>query len=215
LDCGAAIQKSAASNQELAHSLVSQPSWEVTSATAEARHIARLTHSIVISPDDPSKVVMADTPSHRADAGQAWGTLIHGLLEHAMQQKNATSDDLRRLGMWLTVEEPQLRQVLDLAVNTVLRVSKAAFWDEAKKSDRSVETPFAFADGKDAIVKGVIDLLFGHKGGWRIIDYKTDTGSPGLVASYRAQLRIYEQALASVGIHDVTSAIQPVRDAGG
>jgi ATP-dependent helicase/nuclease subunit A len=215
LDCGAAIQKSAASNQELAHSLVSQPSWEVTSATAEARHIARLTHSIVISPDDPSKVVMADTPSHRADAGQAWGTLIHGLLEHAMQQKNTTSDDLRRLGMWLTVEEPQLRQVLDLAVNTVLRVSKAAFWDEAKKSDRSVETPFAFAGGKDAIVKGVIDLLFGHKGGWRIIDYKTDTGSTGLVASYRAQLRIYEQALASVGIHDVTSAIQPVRDAGG
>ena len=29
----------------------------------------------------------ADTPSHRADAGMAWGTLIHGLLEHAMRHK--------------------------------------------------------------------------------------------------------------------------------
>jgi ATP-dependent exoDNAse (exonuclease V) beta subunit len=131
-----------------------------------------------------------------------------------MRQKNATSDDLRRLGMWLTVEEPQLRQVLDLAVNTVLRVSKTDFWDPAKKSDCSVETPFAFADSPDVIVNGVIDLLFGHEGRWRIIDYKTDLGSTGLLASYQAQLKIYERALASVGIHDVTSAIQPVRDAG-
>ena len=63
-----------------------------------------------------------------------------------MRQKHATAEDLRRLGMWLTVEEPQLRPVLDLAVNTVLQVSKAEFWDEAKKSDSSVETPFAFAE---------------------------------------------------------------------
>jgi ATP-dependent helicase/nuclease subunit A len=214
LDCGAAMQTSAANNRDLAHQLVSQPSWKVTSVTAEARHIARMTHSIVYSADDPSKVVMADTPSHRADAGQAWGTLIHGLLEHAMRQKNTTSDDLRRLGMWLTVEEPQLRKVLDLAVNTILRVSKADFWDEAKKSDRSVETPFAFADSPDTIVNGVIDLLFDSEGRWRIIDYKTDVGSTGLVVSYQAQLKIYERALASVRIHDVTSAIQPVRGAG-
>ena len=28
-----------------------------------------------------------------------------------MSQKNATAEDLQRLGMWLTVEEPQLRRV--------------------------------------------------------------------------------------------------------
>ena len=43
----------------------------------------------------------------------AWGTLIHGLLEHAMRHPNATRDDLKRLAMWLTVEEPQLRAVID------------------------------------------------------------------------------------------------------
>ena len=49
----------------------------------------------------------------------AWGTLIHGLLEHAMWHPNATPDDLKRLAMWLTVEEPQLRAVIDEAVETV------------------------------------------------------------------------------------------------
>ena len=131
-----------------------------------------------------------------------------------MRQKHATADDLRRLGMWLTVEEPQLRPVLDLAVNTVLQVSKADFWDEAKKSDRSVETPFAFAEAPGAILTGVIDLMFGHDGHWRIIDYKTDVGLTDLVTSYQAQLKMYERALASVGIQDVTSTIQPVRGAG-
>jgi hypothetical protein len=67
------------------------------------------------------------------------GTLIHGLLEHAMSQKKATAEDLHGLGMWLTVEQPQLRQVLELAVKTVLYVSKSDFWDEAKRSDCSVE----------------------------------------------------------------------------
>ena len=105
----------------------------MNSVTAEARHIARITHSIDASSDDPTKVIGTNTPSHGADAGHAWGTLIHGLLEHAMRQKNATPDDLRRLGMWLTVEQPELRPVLDLAVKTVLDVSHAAFWNEAKK----------------------------------------------------------------------------------
>jgi ATP-dependent helicase/nuclease subunit A len=214
LDCTSVMQIDAANRQTVEHSLVSQPSWEVSSVTAEAGHIARMIRAVVASPDDPSKVVAADTPAHRADAGHAWGTLIHGLLEHAMRQKYSTSEDLRRLGMWLTVEEPQLRDVLDLAVNTVLQVSKADFWDQAKKSDRSVETPFAFATRRDTILTGVIDLLFGDEGRWRIIDYKTDIGSPDLVASYQEQLKMYERALASVGVQDVTTAIQPIRGAG-
>lgn len=214
LDCTTEVRIAAANSQTAAHSVVNQPSWEVTSVTAEARHVARMTRSVATSDDDPSKVVTVDTPAHRADAGQAWGTLIHGLLEHEMRQKQGSADDLRRLGMWLTVEKPQLRDVLDLAVNTVLQVSKASFWDEAKKSDRSVETPFAFADDTDAILTGVIDLLFSHEGRWRIIDYKTDVGSTDLVASYQAQLNMYERALAAVGIQHVSSAIQPVRGAG-
>ena len=183
----------------------------MTSVTAEARHIAAMTRSIIISADDPSKVVRADTPSHRADAGQAWGTLIHGLLEHAMRQKAATCDDLRRLGLWLTVENPELRDVLDLAVSTVLHVSKADFWNQAKESNRSVEIPFAFTDRPGAILTGVIDLMFGRDEGWRLIDYKTDIAPTSLAISYQEQLKMYESALRAVGIENVTSAIEHVR----
>jgi hypothetical protein len=55
----------------------------------------------------------------------------------------ASAADLRRLGMWLSVEQPKLRDVLDLAVDTVLQVAKAGFWTEAKAASHAVEAPFA------------------------------------------------------------------------
>ena len=211
LDCSSALVMAAAGHQADAHSAAVDPSWRETSVTAEARHVARMAGSMKFSADDPSKVLAADSPSHRADAGQAWGTLIHGLLEHAMSQKKASAEDLQRLGMWLTVEEPQLRQVLELAVKTVLHVSKSDFWDEAKRSDCSVETPFAFAESPNVILTGVIDLIFGREGRWHIIDYKTDVESPSEVTSYQAQLKMYERAMVTIGIQEVISAIQSVR----
>ena len=112
--------------------------------TAEAKHIAKMAApSEPAAVDDPTRVVAQDTPSHRADAGMAWGTLIHGLLEHAMRHPNATPEDLRRLAMWLTVEEPQLRAVIDEAIETVQRVAKAEFWAEAQAGEHSEEAPFA------------------------------------------------------------------------
>lgn len=146
-----------------------------------------------------------------APSGQAWGTLVHGLLEHAMRHKHTTADDLRRLGVWLTVEEPQLRDVLDSAVNTVIHVARAGFWQEANRSYSSVETPFTFVESSDAMLTGVIDLLLGQEGHWRIIDYKTDVGSIDHEALYQGQLKMYERALASVGITGISSAIQSVR----
>ena len=134
LDCTTVAQTAAEEHRAQAHARVNQPSWSVTSVTEEARHIARMTRSVDASADDPSKVVVADTPSHRADAGQAWGTLVHGLLEHAMRHRTATREDLRRLAMWLTVEEPQLRAVIDEALDTVQAVASGAFWAEAKAS---------------------------------------------------------------------------------
>lgn len=36
-------------------------------------------------------------------SGDGVGTLIYGLLEHAMREPNPTREDLRQLAMWLTV----------------------------------------------------------------------------------------------------------------
>jgi ATP-dependent helicase/nuclease subunit A len=199
LDCTTAAQTAAEGHRAQACARVNQPSCSVTSVTAEAHHIARMTRSVDASPDDPSKVVVADTPSHRADAGQAWGTLVHGLLEHAMRHRNGTREDLHRLARWLTVEEPQLRTVIDEALDTVQAVASALFWAEAKASSEChEEAPFSVLDhreGVPTVLTGVIDLVHRAGDSWKIVDYKTDRdGERGLSAKYAGQIAEYERA---------------------
>jgi ATP-dependent helicase/nuclease subunit A len=215
LDC--TMQSAAANRHTVAHSLVDQPSWGVTSVTAEAGSIARMTRSFVISADDPSKVVAADTPAHRADAGQAWGTLIHGLLEHAMRHKDATREDLRRLAMWLTMEQPDLRIVIDEALDTVGAVSGAEFWKEARASaECHEETPFGMRIASGAVTKlltGIIDIVYRTGESWRLLDYKTDTQGPDadLRLKYGAQIDAYENAWGRIVEAKVTAALFPTR----
>ncbi|HEV7838072.1 MAG TPA: UvrD-helicase domain-containing protein, partial [Gemmatimonadaceae bacterium] len=82
LDCSIRAQADADAMRLAEHRRVRHASWSVTSVTAEAHHIARMTRAADATADDPTKVVGTDTLAHRADAGMAWGTLIHGLLEH-------------------------------------------------------------------------------------------------------------------------------------
>ena len=195
-----------------AHARVNQPSWSITSVTAEAKHIARMASPAeAAAPDDATKVVAQNTPSHRADAGMAWGTLIHGLLEHAMRHPNATRDDLRRLAMWLTVEEPQLRAVIDEALDTVESVSRAEFWNAAKAAEHFEEAPFAVSDGARVLTNGVIDLLFKSADGWQVRDYKTTVGIEA--GAYQQQLETYRAALRAVGCEPVAAEIVHVRTA--
>ena len=210
MTCRPSMPAAAAAQQREAHALVMQASWSATSVTAEARHIARITRSAEASADDPSNVVRTNTPAHRADAGQAWGTLVHGLLEHAMRQKAATRGDLRRLAMWLTVGEPRLRPVIEDALDTVERTARAEFWQLAKAHESSVETPFAVAES-GRLTNGVIDLMFKLPEGWQIVDYKTDVAATDRAAAYEEQLKMYEHALAKVGIPSAGATIQPVR----
>jgi ATP-dependent exoDNAse (exonuclease V) beta subunit len=125
---------------------------------------------------------------------------MHGLLEHAMRHRNATREDLRRLATWLTVEEPQLRNVVEEALDTVQAVASERFWADAKASaECHEEAPFAVIDNKGSlrtVLNGVIDLVHRHDSSWRIVDYKTDlaSDSAGLAAKYAAQIADYESA---------------------
>ena len=141
----------------------------------------------------------------------AWGTLIHGLLEHAMRHKSATREDLRRLAVWLTVEEPQLRTVIDEALDTVKRAARADFWKLAQTHERSAESPFFVLEpGKiNRLTNGVIDLLFQSDAGWQIVDYKTDVTLDGHL--YEAQLEAYRAALSKVGCAVVDASLLHVR----
>jgi ATP-dependent exoDNAse (exonuclease V) beta subunit len=143
----AASRSDAEVQRESAHSVARAVAWSITSVTAEARHIAKVARPIDAVPDDPTQILTAVTPSRRADAGTAWGSLIHGLLEHAMRHKDATQDDLRRLAVWLTVEEPQLRVVIEEALDTVERAARADFWPAAQGHAPSVEARLRWRTG--------------------------------------------------------------------
>jgi ATP-dependent exoDNAse (exonuclease V) beta subunit len=143
----------------------------------------------------------------------AWGTLIHGLLEHAMRHQGATREDLRRLAGWLTVENPELRQVMDLAVQTVQGVASASFWSEARSGVNAVEVPFATESVARRLVTGVIDLLYqSPDAAWHVIDYKTDAQlKPETLAAYQRQLDAYRAALAACGIAVLDANLTQIR----
>jgi ATP-dependent exoDNAse (exonuclease V) beta subunit len=143
----------------------------------------------------------------------AWGTLIHGLLEHAMRHKDASREDLTRLAMWLTFDELELRPVIDEAVRTVEGFTRSEFWQLASRSDHAVEVPFQFADGDNSLLGGVIDLVFKSGENWEVVDYKTDVDlAEGRAAQrYDYQLAAYQKALASCGVANGMASIRPVR----
>ena len=191
---------------------VAEPSWSITSATAEARHVARMARAADAAADNPTGVVAPNTPSHRADAGVASGALVHGLLEHAMRHERVTRDDLQDLAMWLTVEEPQLQAVIDDAVDTALAVSLAKFWPEAKAGEHAVEVPFTVSLSDRALLAGVIDLAYSRPGGWCVVDYKTDLHP--LDARYAEQLAAYRRALVACGLSVRGVVLESVRSEG-
>ncbi|MEO8484297.1 MAG: UvrD-helicase domain-containing protein, partial [Acidobacteriota bacterium] len=162
VDLSASAAAQALAARDAAHDLSRRPSWATTSVTAEVKRLPRFTIQVE-DDDDATRTIVPDTASHRADAGQAWGTLVHGLLEHAMRHAGATRDDLRRLALWLTVDEPQLRPVIDRAVETALAVVASGELASARAAVESqAEVPFAIQemrDGVPTVVTGAIDLV--------------------------------------------------------
>jgi ATP-dependent helicase/nuclease subunit A len=215
-----AVEAKAARARDAAHAHARQASWSATSVTGETKLVSRIvavSDAGAATAHDPGGVVIADTPTRRADAGMAWGTLVHGLLEHAMRHKSATREDLRRLAMWLTIEELELRTVIDQALDTVETVKRADFWQAARASSEvHEEAPFGVLETKDGlpqVVGGVIDLVYRIDDGWRIVDYKTDTSivETDLVARYQAQLRAYESAWRRLSDEEVNTTVISAR----
>ena len=146
-----------------------------------------------------------------------WGTLVHGLLEHAMRHKSAMRDDLRRLAMWLTIEQPELRTFIDVALDTVEAVSGAAFWKEARASaECHEEAPFGIRVEGGAVTKlltGAIDLVYRTGDGWHLLDYKTDIHGldTDLRAKYGPQIDAYEKAWSRIAKAKVTATLVPTK----
>jgi ATP-dependent helicase/nuclease subunit A len=218
----AAISAEAASEAaaaiEAAHERIRQSTWHATSVTAEVKQVPRLSpvDPADVDQTDPTGDVVRETPSRRADAGLAWGALVHGLLEHAVRHPVASREDLRRLALWLTFEDPSLRPVIDTAIDTALAVVASDKLRRAQSSDeRHAEVPFAVVvedeDGRPAVVTGAIDLVYRDGGVWCIVDYKTDCDTGPLRARYEAQVKAYADAWERIVGGPVTTAVVSAR----
>ena len=215
VDLSMATASRAAADIAAAHERSRQSSWSTTSVTAELKRLPRV---VIEDPDpsDPTQVVVPTTTSHRADAGAAWGSLVHGLLEHAMRHRAATRDDLRRLAQWLTVEEPQLRAVIDQAVDTALAVVSSDELAAARATaECHEEVPFAVRASEFAsphVVTGAIDLVHRHGDEWRVLDYKTDVDGGTAALKYAEQVRAYGEAWGRISGAAVKTAIISARE---
>ena len=207
VDLSLTTAAAAAAAAAAAHEQVRRASWSATSVTAESKRLPKVaveTSDLADAASDPTRTVVPDTSSHRADAGAAWGTLVHGLLEHAMRHRHGTRDDLRRLALWLTMEEPQLRPVIEQAIDTALAVRASDALATARASSEChEEAPFAMLDphaGAPVVVTGAIDLVYREDDGWAAVDYKTDADAKAtdLAERHRTQIETYQRAWKSV-----------------
>ncbi len=216
VDLSAKAQAAADAARSESRDRVRQPSWAVTTVTGEKTRLAAAERARESAQEGAAGAVTeaAETPGHRADAGVAWGSFIHALLEHAMRHDHSTRADLDRLAQWLTVETPDLRPFIPEALDLVESVSKAPFWQEARAgADVHAEVPFAVrlaptSDAPATILHGVVDLVYRTSDGWRIIDYKTDQAAADegvLLERYRVQLAQYGSAWERVSDDTVVS----------
>jgi ATP-dependent helicase/nuclease subunit A len=134
--------------------------------------------------------------------GTEWGTVIHLLLQTALERPDA---DLRQLARLALTEEGLDADLADSALEMVNQVLRSDVLRRARSAEQYlVEVPFqklvpaggpGAVDGLPTIVRGVIDLAFHEQAGWVIVDYKTDRiGSsqvPVAVEHYRAQVDTY------------------------
>ncbi|MDP2322037.1 MAG: UvrD-helicase domain-containing protein [Acidobacteriota bacterium] len=218
VDLSKGAAAAAVTNAEQRHLHAMRASWAAATVSTETKHLPR--PSPQVEADDPTGVITADTPSRRVDAGTAWGSLIHGLLEHALRHQDVTAADLRRLAMWMTMETPDLRPVIDDAVATVQAMSSKEFWAEAKASNEChEEVPFALKVAGDGagvpkVINGTIDSVYRIGDGWKIVDYKTDIDvSPAMLqARYSDQLKAYADAWRRFTDGEVSSALVRTRE---
>jgi len=144
VDLSAKARAAADGERAARHDRVRAASWAVATPTGEKARLAAAERAKQVAGDAAAAASMPDTASHRVDGGAAWGSLLHGLLEHAMRHGSSSRQDLARLAQWLTVETPDLRPFIPEALDWVDDVRQLPFWRDASASgERHVEVPFA------------------------------------------------------------------------
>ncbi len=112
-----------------------------------------------------------------------------------------------RLARWHTFEEPELSELVPLALETLASLKESDFWRRAiRAGQRLVEVPFG-VKVQDRLLFGILDLALLQEEGWEVVDYKTDRKSlEELVERYAGQINQYAEHWASLAPEPVSFA---------
>lgn len=139
--------------------------------------------------------------------GAAWGDLIHRLLEQLVKSPEMTQDELTKLARWFSLEEAELQEHLQAAVETVQAVRESEFWQRVMSAkERLAEVPFGHRLGNQLLF-GIVDLALRRDDGWDVVDYKTDRKElEDLIAAYTNQVAQYAESWAQIAEEPVAYA---------
>ena len=135
-------------------------------------------------------------PPDRAAHGAAWGTVVHQLLQLAMDSPDA---DLEAFARAALPEHDLDTSLACVAADAARSVMRSDLWSRALAArERFTEIPFQIpSDDGDlpVVLRGVIDLAFQEDDGWVLVDYKTDPVKAArlakLAGEYAPQLQLY------------------------
>ncbi len=183
----------------------SKPTYDACRAKEFALRQGRVTSAPSESlKEDSGLGAESDDLIDDGEHGVEWGTLIHSLLQLAMENPQA---DLKRAFKAALDDDDPLSKYVELAETTVNKVMASDLWIRAQQSEsRLLEVPFQVlkenvtetGDMLPTIFRGTIDLIFKESTGWILVDYKTDIVREEtvqkIVDKYTPQLQIYSEA---------------------
>ena len=143
-------------------------SWQRLKRSTYIRHS--------VTDDEPDDEVLR---SSEGGLGKEYGSVVHRLLEAAVQER--LPGDEKAYIRYLLGEaalDPALAETAKAALDGFRR---SAIWKEIEQAkDAFSEVPFAVPEEEEGIpgvLRGIIDLVYRTPGGWKIVDYKTDSVS--------------------------------------
>jgi ATP-dependent helicase/nuclease subunit A len=186
-------------------SLASKPTYDVRRAKEFAlSQVASMPASAETSKESQEPEAETDEQIRDGEHGVEWGTLVHTLLQLAMENPDA---DLKQALKSAPGDYDFQTKYGELAVTTVKKVMQSDLWLRAQQSQRRLlEVPFQVLKERETksgdilptIIRGTVDLIFRENDGWILVDYKTDIVKAEtmkrLVEKYAPQLGIYSEA---------------------
>ncbi len=137
-----------------------------------------------------------------------FGTAVHSLLEGAFTQRHLTLEQLAAADR--TLGDCDDDEFVAKVIETTRLTYESPFCQRVRESSRvMVEVPFEMVDPREVnpkgaipFLRGVIDLVFYEKGGWVIVDWKTDAVEAGkedvILQRYAPQLDAYRRAWKTI-----------------